>query len=312
MPYDPNAPVGVALALGSLAVATNLRISEPAGSGRDRMGRAAETLAENLRVTSGELIAGEDLITSFSKLVASVSEPDRRALLIELAVANPFSPYWFATTERREVCRLTALTLIAALSLNLEPDSVSVIDTAWRKLAKDLVPVGLSAPAGPLVALAMPAAAGLNATAAMSTGLQQLAIAPIGSGGLGVVAGQWLLGAAGIVTAGSTAAVISSVVGQPGAAHWLELELYKLVLTTKLAETRGWFDISIARAARAVEHVSGEVIAELESALARNDPKAMRVRELRELGSSCLRAAEKIARLRERADLGPRRPGQPG
>jgi hypothetical protein len=264
-------------------------------------------LTESVRQSRIEIV-GNDLISSFSRELAGTSDTDRRALLIELAVANPFSPYWFEMTERREVCRVTALTLIAALSMGLEPDCVAIVDAAWRKLAKDLNTVALETPAGPLIALAMPATPGMTAATAMSAGLAQLGFGTIGTGGLGLVAGQWLLGVVGTAQAITTEAAITDVVASPGFGYLLELELYKLVLTVRLAEERRWFDAPIERAARAIEHVSGEVIAELESAMGRNDPKASRVRELRRLGATCLRAAAKIARLRERSTLSQQQP----
>ena len=303
MTNDFSAPVGMALALGSLTVATNLRIAEPAGASRDRMARAVESLAEAARHESGDIVIG-DLITTFSQQLASTSERDRRALLIELTVANPFSPYWFPMNEHRDSDRLRALKLVAALSLNLEPDSVAIIDKDWRKIAKGLVSDGLRAPAGPLIALAMPAAAGLPGPAAMSAGLTQLGLAPIGDGGLRLLGGQWLLGAAGSTsTAVATEAIIKAVVAEPRSGQYLRLELCKLVLTAKLAERRGWFESTLEYAARAIDYVASEVIAELETAVVRNDPEAGRVRELKDLGSTCLRCAGKIEQLRTQADI---------
>src|SRR5665213_124311 len=98
MSNESSAPVGMALALGSLTVASHLRISEPAGKSRDRMARAIESLTESLRQDRSHIVDG-DLITTFARQVSGSSESERRALLIELTVANPFSPYWFAMTE---------------------------------------------------------------------------------------------------------------------------------------------------------------------------------------------------------------------
>jgi hypothetical protein len=300
---ESSAPVGMALALGALTVATNIRISEPAGTSRDRMARAVDSLADSARKDTHEIVIG-DLISTFSQALASTSERDRRALLIELTVANPFSPYWFPMNDRRHGSRLRALKLVAALSLNLEPDSVAIIDKTWRKLTNGLAAAGLRAPAGPLVALAMPAAAGLPGPTAISAGLEQLGLASIGDGGLSLLSGQWLLGAAGSsTTAVATEAVIKAVVAEPRCCQYLQLELWKLVLLVKLAERRGWFESNLEYAARAVDYVAAGVIAELEVAIDRNDPEAGRVKELKELGAACLRSAGKIERLRQQADI---------
>ena len=300
VPAGPNPPVGAALALGSLTVATNLRISEPAGESRDRMARAVDVLTAGMRGDSADLLA-VDLFTSFGAVVAATSEYERRALLVELTVANPFSPYWFEMTEAREACRIQSLKLVAALSLQLEPDSVTLISKAWRKIAKNLAGPGLVQPAGPLIAVAMPAAVGLAGGLAMSAGLAQLGFGSVLGGGLGMTGGLWLLGAANGASTAATQAAINDIVAAPGFAHLLQFEVCKLVLTAKLAQRSGWFDGPLGHAAETIGYVNARVNAQLAHARTRNDAKAPRVRELRQLEATVLHAAVLLQRLDEQA-----------
>ncbi len=294
-PARSSATVGATLALGSLAVATNLWISEPAGDSRDRMARAVDAITETVHRDSPELIRG-DLISSFGSLLTGTSEYERRALLVELTVANPFSPYWFELTDRREAARVQSLKLVAALSMHLDPDSVVVLTKAWRKVVKHVADPSPALPAGPLIAIAMPAAVGRAGGVAMSAGLAQLGFGSVLGGGLALTGGLWLLGAVDGASTDATQAAIKDIVAAPGFAHLLQLEVCKLVLTAKLARRAGWSGGPLAHAAETVEHVTDRVLAQLEHARTRNDAKAARVRELKQLQASAEYAAGLLRR----------------
>ena len=307
-PTRSSATVGATLALGSLTVATNLWISEPAGDSRDRMARAVDAITETVHRDSPGLIRG-DLISSFGSLLTGTSDYERCALLVELTVANPFSPYWFELTDRREAARIQSLKLVAALSMHLDPDSVVVLTKAWRKVVKYVAEPSLALPAGPLIAIAMPAAVGRAGGAAMSAGLAQLGFGSVLGGGLALTGGLWLLGAVDGASTDATQAAIKDIVAAPGFAHLLQLEVCKLVLTAKLAKRAGWSGGPLAHAAEAVEHVNDRVLAQLEHARTRNDAKAARVRELKQLQRSAaytaglLRRPNKVPEVAELPDV---------
>lgn len=320
MTIDPNVPVGTALQIGSYAVAADIRLAEPGGAGRDSMGNAVQALAEALRASAGDYYV-TGTAPDLSSLLDGTSEDDRRAFLIELTIANPFAPHWFETTKTREQARLQALRRLATMQLNLDIDSVREIHERWRKAVAEearagagvpwqkLVAIGvggvalagLAIAAGPLIAAAMPAAAGLNGAAAISAGLAQLGFGSVAAGGLGMTGGLWMLGlAGGAVGAGGTAvsqSALKHLVAAPGSAHLIQLELTKLVLSARLAKQLGWFDASIKDFNEAVDQLVTAIDDEVKRETDRNDPKAPRVEELRRLVKTGTWAGEAICDL---------------
>ncbi|MCW2525821.1 MAG: hypothetical protein JWM76_681 [Pseudonocardiales bacterium] len=316
MSIDPSVPVGIALQLGSHAVATDLHVEEPPGDARDRMNRAVEALTEQLRVNASDFFVSGSA-PDLSSLLDGAAEDDRRAFLIELVLADPFAPYWFEMNKRRDVSRVHSLRRVATRSLALDIDSVDHINSKWNQIAKGevglpwnkivvagvggLAVAGLAIAAGPVIAAAMPAAAGLNGAAAVSAGLAQLGFGSIASGGLGMTGGLWMLGlAGGALGAGGTAAsqaAVQQLVSVPGSAHLLQTELRKLVLSASLAREQRWFEASIEQFDAGVDQLATAIDAELELERQRNDRKAQRVLELEKLAKTAIYAGSEIQKL---------------
>jgi hypothetical protein len=318
MSIDPSVPVATALGLGSYVVANAIHVAEPAGVSRDRMGVAVDALADQLRSTAGDFFVAGTAV-DMSSLLDGASEDDRRLFLIELALANPFAPHWFEMSRSRDTARVNALRGLANASLGLDLDAVDQISDRWKVVLREetakrdggerwrrlaivgaggLAVAGLAIVAGPLIAVAMPAAAGLGGAAAMSAGLAQLGFGSIAAGGLGMTGGLWMLGlaggAVGVGGAAASQAVVKQLVSVAGSANLIQLELCKLVLDARLANEFGWFNASIAEFDGGVDRLATAIDAELELERRRNDPKAERVKELEDLAKTASYAGTAI------------------
>lgn len=92
MTVDPNVPVGAVLAIGSYALAEDIRFEEPPGSGREKIERALRAMADALADTHPGVSTSNGL-QELAALADDATPNDTRLLLIELAVPAPFAAF---------------------------------------------------------------------------------------------------------------------------------------------------------------------------------------------------------------------------
>ncbi len=306
-----------ALLLGAYLIAQEVADREPAGETFRRMQTALSCLADELREVAPEffLIGVEPELNS---LVDSWSREDAVKLLIELRVANPFAPYEFEMTKKRDLARLAEMRKMARVALGLPAEVADEVSAAWTVVLKaenratlrrrmsepkswaTLVGVGLAVAgvaviAGPAIAPLMPAAAGLSGAAATSAGLAQLGFGAVAAGGLGMAGGLWVLGVGGAAlgAAGATTAVLLS---RPGGAALVGAEIRKLLVSAVLA-VKGELAVPLSDISDALERMADEVQDVLDTEERRNERGSDRIESIIDLKRHIEFASSYVERL---------------
>jgi hypothetical protein len=294
-----------ALLLGNYLIAQDVADQEPRGDCFRRMQTALTCLGDELREVAPEFfVVGQD--PELVSLLAEWKKADGIKFLIELRVSEPFSPYEFTVTGRRDEIRLWSMRRIARVALGLDAESADVVVSAWndvknaerrylqrvalRKRLRSpkswaaIIGVGLAVGgaaviAGPAIAPLMPAAAGLSGAAATSAGLAQLGFGAIAAGGLGMAGGLWVLGIGGAAL-GIAGATTATLLSRPGGAVLLGDEVRKLLVSAELVH-QGVLDESLSDIALAISTISEEVDDVRHAEESRNEEGARRLDEIR-------------------------------
>ncbi len=245
-------------------------------------------------------LAPQDLTVSLLELalhkVAGQWDVDmRRRLLIDLALADPYSPYEVKASGSDFKDSLIAVSRALGLPVKAATEVLEVRAEAvkahralpWKKIAASgaIGTVILASGAwilAPAIGTALGTAAGLSGAAATAHGLALLGGGSLAAGGAGMAGGLWIVtgvGAAVGVTAGGAGQALKEL----GAAQ-VRVELIKLQMSYKLDVIHGQAHIHKARSVIAELDKSR---AELEQALAEerllNDRNAARVRDIEEI-----------------------------
>ncbi len=242
-------------------------------------------------------LAAQDLSVSLIELalhkVASQWDVDlRRRLLIDLALADPFSPYEVKTSASDFKDALIAVSRALGLSLKAATEVLDVRAEAlkvhralpWKRIAASgaIGTVLLASGAwvfAPAIGTALGAAAGLSGAAATAHGLALLGGGSLAAGGAGMAGGLWIVTGVGAAL-GAAAGGTGHALKELGAAQ-VRVELIKLQMSYKLDVIHG----------QAHLHKAQSVIAELDKSRAQleqdlaeerllNDRNAARIRDI--------------------------------
>lgn len=289
-------------------VAEYIRDDEPddgkPDSTKSRMTTALVACQDNLDlVVFGETGAFDR--PTLESLCQDLSIDEKYALLVELRLADPFFPYQFEMTKKRDKLRVRAMREVAHRELNLNRDAAVTVDAAMREVAKaysrgfkgllasldakdwllivgsGVLIAGAAVVAAPLIAAAMPAAAGLSGAAAVSAGLASLGGGSIAAGGLGMAGGMWALGVGGAALGGVAGATAVALAGGDGAGL-VQAEVLKLCISFELA-AQGHISRSTSEFEAALDQIHNSVQEVLGTEKARNEKSSERLKNLESL-----------------------------
>lgn len=298
-------------------VAEYIRDDEPHGdkpdSTKSRMTNALSACQDNLdMVVFGETGAFER--PSLESLCENLSTDEKFVLLVELRLADPFFPYQFEMSKKRDKLRLQAMREIAHRELHLDRDAALRVDEAMREVAKayskgfkgllanldskdwliivgsGVLIAGAAVVAAPLIAAAMPAAAGLSGAAAVSAGLASLGGGSLAAGGLGMAGGMWALGVGGAAVGGAAGATAVALAGGEGAGL-VKAEVLKLCMSFELAR-QGLISRSTSEFEEALDQIHDTVREVLKEETSRNERGSERLRNLEALDETLTFAGE--------------------
>jgi hypothetical protein len=289
----------ILISLASLCIAKELTSLD---SDKERKKRKENVVAKKMEALS-RIMAEEDIATlhdlnirpTLMKLTLKMPADELKAIAIDLAFGNPFTPYEIAYKESD--LRIALSAIADPLGLN-----EAVIDSIWktRKEALDahneiswakivMFSVGGAAVlavggwvAAPAVAAYLGAGAGLAGAAAVAHGLALLGGGSLALGGLGMAGGMWLVTGVGAV-AGLTLGGGGAVLIQLGASA-SRIELVKVQISFKEITLSGQIDRAKSQA----------VIKNLEASRRELEKKLAEEQRLNDKNSSRISEIEKI------------------
>jgi hypothetical protein len=305
------------LLMSSYLVAEYIRDGEPVSdkpdSTRDRMTAALAACRDNLDLAIfGEQGTFEQ--PTLEALCENLSVDEKYALLVEIRLADPFFPYQFEMTKKRDKLRIEEMRHLAHRELHLDRDAAVAVDDAMRVVAKAyskgikgwiesldakdwLIIVGSGAllagaavVAAPLIAAALPAAAGLSGAAAVSAGLASLGGGSIAAGGLGMAGGMWALGVTG-ATLGGVAGVTAAALAGGDGAGLVQAEVLKLCISFELA-AKGCISRSTSEFEAALDQIHDAVREVIATESKRNEKDSERLKGLQKLDETLTFAGE--------------------
>jgi hypothetical protein len=249
----------------------------------------------DLDLADKEAVSGlstEQATAALHSAVDGWSQDQEVALLVDLALADPFAPYELKTspTDFR-----AALGYVVELLAQPACLTAQILDTRkealqahkslpWRKIVTTgVIGTVLVATGGwilaPAIGSALGAAAGLSGAAATAHGLALLGGGSLAAGGAGMAGGLWLVAGGGTLL-GGVAGGAGQALRQLGAGQ-ARVELVKLQMTYRLHVVHG--QMHLYKAQHIITQLE-ESRQELEEALEQerqlNDKNAARVREI--------------------------------
>lgn len=305
------------LLMSSYLVAEYIRDGEPTSdkpnSTRDRMTAALSACRDNLDLSIfGEQGTFEP--PTLEALCENLSSDEKFALLVEVRLADPFFPYQFKMTKKRDKLRVEQMRHLAHRELHLGRDAAVAVDDAMRVVAKEssngvngwmksldnldwviivgsgAILAGAALAAAPLIAAALPAAAGLSGAAAVSAGLASLGGGSIAAGGLGMAGGMWALGITGATIGGVTGITVAALAGGDGAGL-VQAEVLKLCISFELA-VRGHISRAPSEFEAALDQLHDAVREVIATETNRNEKGSERLKGLGKLDQTLTFAGE--------------------
>lgn len=286
---------GLVIALAVTTLAALLAGMEADNARKERKQRVVLLKLETLEKAGLQLACPHDpdaLVSELSRRAQTWHEPKRNALLIDLAFADPFSPYELKVSQKDQKAALERVCDAIGLPQERVRQVFESIAEAravhrrigWEKVAAATVIGAIVLATGgyaaaPLIAAKLGAAAGLSGAAAVSHGLALLGGGSLAVGGSGVAGGMALIAGCGgavggLGMGGATALWNAGYAAALGELVKLQVTYKEILLRSQLREMR---------AADVVDSLLQQR-EELEKRLAEekslNDDKAARIKEL--------------------------------
>lgn len=229
------------------------------------------------------------------RVVAQWDVELRRRLLIDLALADPYSPYEVKTSANGFEDALVTVSCALGLQGGAAKEVLEVRAEAlkvhralpWKKIAASGVIGTVLVASGawvfaPAIGTALGTAAGLSGAAATAHGLALLGGGSLAAGGAGMAGGLWIVTGVGAAV-GATAGGVGHTLKELGAAQ-VRVELVKLQISYKLEVIHGQAHIHKAQSVIAeLDKSRTQIEQDLAEERVLNDRNAKRVREIEEI-----------------------------